>query len=58
MVPFVWVIDPKIYDKVLILRYRATNDGTYAFAWDDETKTKDEYRVALICLSKEIEKRF
>jgi hypothetical protein len=52
------VISQKIYDEVLILRYRATNDGTYAFAWDDDAKTKDEYRAALIRLSKEIEKRF
>lgn len=51
------VVSQKIYDEVLILRYRATNDGTYPFAWDNETNTKDEYRAALIRISKEIERR-
>jgi hypothetical protein len=52
------VINQNFYNEVVILRYRATNDGTYPFSWNDETKTIDEYRAALIRLSREMEKRF
>jgi hypothetical protein len=47
-----------LYDDVLILRYSATNEPPFPFAWVDEAATAQAYRAILIRLSKAIQDRF
>jgi hypothetical protein len=51
------VVEPRIYDEVLILRYRATNVPPYPFEWVDRAESEQAYRAALIRLSDLIERR-
>jgi len=51
------VVERRIYDEVLLLRYRATNEPPYPFAWVDERESKQAYRAALIRLSHALEQR-
>jgi hypothetical protein len=51
------VVATRLYDEVLLLRYSATNEPPYAFAWVDGAATEIAYRAALIRLSGSIERR-
>lgn len=52
------IVARKIYDEVIILRYRATNEPPFRFSWVDEARTVEAYRAALVRLSLRIEERF
>lgn len=51
------VVEQGIYDEVLLLRYRATNEPPYPFEWVDERQSEQLYRAALIRLSQMLERR-
>jgi hypothetical protein len=46
------------YDEFVILRYRATNEESFAFSWVDETRTEQHYGAALVRISREYDRRF
>jgi hypothetical protein len=52
------IVERRIYDEVLILRYAATNENPFQFAWASESATKQAYAAALIRLSNAIQQRF
>ncbi|MDP3492999.1 MAG: hypothetical protein Q8R82_07780 [Hyphomonadaceae bacterium] len=51
------VIEP-LYDEVLFLRYKATNDAPYPFAWEDKKDTEMRYGALLARVSQQYQKRF
>jgi hypothetical protein len=51
------IVERRTYDEVLVLRYRATNEPPYPFAWVDERQSEQAYRAALIRLSNALEQR-
>lgn len=46
------------YFEFLILRFRATNEGTYPFEWVDEKEAVRHYVSALMRISNEYQRRF
>lgn len=52
------IVDRGLYDEVLILRYAATNEAPFPFAWVNEAATEQAYRAVLIRLSNAIQARF
>lgn len=52
------IVERNIYDEVVMLRYRSTNDPPFGFAWVDETKTEEAYRATLVRLASKFERRF
>ena len=46
------------YDEFLILKYRASNEEPFPFAWVNERDTIQEYGAALIRISNEYQRRF
>jgi hypothetical protein len=46
------------YDELIILRYQATNEAPFPFAWVDAAATAGDYAAALIRISAEYERRF
>jgi hypothetical protein len=48
----------KLYNEFLILRFRARNQGPYAFEWVDERDTRQDYTAALQRISIEYQHRF
>lgn len=49
------IVERRIYDEVLILRYKATNIPPYPFSWVDHQATLRDYRALLIRLSGRLE---
>jgi hypothetical protein len=47
-----------VYDELLILRYIATNETPYRFAWSDSRATELDYGAILVRLAREYEQRF
>jgi hypothetical protein len=46
------------FDEFMILRYKATNEAPYAFAWVDENQTAMEYSALLTRVSRDYDRRF
>jgi hypothetical protein len=46
------------FDEFLILKFKATNEPPYDFAWVDEKETTQQYGAALMRISNEYESRF
>jgi hypothetical protein len=46
------------FDEFLVLRYRATNDEPYPFAWVDFDQAFRDYGAILTRISREYERRF
>lgn len=46
------------FDELIFLRYRATNEPPYAFAWVDHTETHRDYSAALTRISRAYDDRF
>lgn len=46
------------FDEFLVLRFKATNEPPYTFAWDDENATELDYGAILVRISQQYEKRF
>ena len=51
------VVKPGIYDEVLVLRYKATNEGEFPFEWVNLHATIEAYSAILIRLSDRLEER-
>lgn len=47
-----------LYDELLILPYKATNEPPYPFTWVNESSSKAEYSSALVRISNQYEQRF
>lgn len=48
----------RIYDELLILRFKATNQPPYQFEWMDQRTIEEEYGAALARISRLYEQRF
>ena len=48
----------RLYDELLILRFKATNVPPYPFEWVDRNDTYSDYAAALVRLSKLYDERF
>ena len=46
------------FDELIFLRYRATNEPPYPFAWVDYTETHRDYGAALTRVSRVYDQRF
>lgn len=46
------------FDEFVVLRYSATNEPPYPFAWIDKNSTELDYAAALTRISNEFERRF
>jgi hypothetical protein len=46
------------YEEIIFLRYSATNDEPYAFSWQNQHETEQQYGAALLRICREYEKRF
>jgi hypothetical protein len=46
------------FDEFIVLRYSATNEPPYPFAWVDKRATELDYAAALTRISSEYERRF
>lgn len=46
------------FDEFIILRYVATNDEPYGFAWADRKRTEQDYGSSLVRISREYDRRF
>lgn len=52
------LVSRRIYDEALMLRYAATNEEPFPFAWHNAQATNQAYAAALIRLSEVIQRRF
>jgi hypothetical protein len=48
----------KLFDELLILRFKASNTPPYDFAWEDLKDGESYYGAALVRISREYERRF
>jgi hypothetical protein len=46
------------YDEFVILRFAATNDDPFPFAWVNALQTEQDYGAALVRISREYDRRF
>jgi hypothetical protein len=46
------------FDEFLVLRFRATNEGSFPFAWAAYTETRLDYAAALARISATYQQRF
>jgi len=46
------------YDEMIVLRYQATNEPPFPFAWLDPATTQREYAAALTKISRAYEQQF
>lgn len=46
------------FDEFLVLKFKATNEPPYRFAWVDENDTRQRYGAALMRISNEYQSRF
>jgi hypothetical protein len=51
------VVNARVYDEVVLLRYRAINAEPFPFEWVDFERTREAYRASLIRLSGAINAR-
>jgi hypothetical protein len=47
-----------VYDELVFLRFKATNEAPYAFSWVDQNETSLDYASALTRISRLYEERF
>lgn len=47
-----------VFDELVLLRFRVTNQPPYPFEWMNEAETKIEYAAALVRVAREYEARF
>ncbi len=47
-----------MFDELVLLRFKATNERPYAFSWVDQAETEKLYASALIRISRDYEARF
>jgi len=46
------------FDEMVVLRYKATNEAPFAFAWANENEARATYGASLVRIALEFEKRF
>jgi hypothetical protein len=46
------------FDEFLVLRFKATNEGSFPFAWANQTETRLDYAAALARISATYQQRF
>jgi hypothetical protein len=52
------IVAPRVFDEVILLRYRSTNEPPFRFAWVDEVRTLEAYKAALMRRSLKFDDRF
>ncbi|WP_439576710.1 hypothetical protein [Elioraea sp.] len=52
------IVAPRVFDEVILLRYQATNEAPFRFAWVDQNRTLEAYRASLVRLSLKFDERF
>lgn len=48
----------RLFDELVVLRFRATNFDPFPFEWVDDTEARRDYSSALVRISSEYERRF